>query len=415
MWTHDLATPQHQQDICYYCGAASAQMVLEGIGAGIVSQDDLYQANHNPPVGGWYTYPPRIGDTINKWAPASFTKHHKYKFFSDATAEEGCARIALSIQAGYPVPTVVNGCAHMVVVRGASAHEEPTPTALFTLYGFFINDPWPPVPSTAADCNFHPGASAPPPHSDTDGCGTGVDAAGDDHGNADEYVAILDWLESAERFSGCDGFGDDPFLTACPVPVELERRPLEPWQLPVWVPPWVQAADLVDIRELEEIVKKGAEEQIGAHELGRLVGSSKVGEATLVQRLDHPDSFYYLVPLLHSGTLAGVARVDALRGALLGLRDSRGGDERPSEQLFAERGKLLERALGGFLPLGEGRGRVRLRVGTHEVHPTMVWKPCHQSRSPYYPFHMLVSGAERVFVSHDGVAHAELRPLGAGG
>jgi hypothetical protein len=45
--TEDLATPYHQQDTDYYCGAACAQMVLDSIGSGLVSQDQLYADNHN--------------------------------------------------------------------------------------------------------------------------------------------------------------------------------------------------------------------------------------------------------------------------------------------------------------------------------------------------------------------------------
>ena len=38
----DLAVQYHQQDTDYYCGGASAQMVLAQIGAGLLDQDDLY-------------------------------------------------------------------------------------------------------------------------------------------------------------------------------------------------------------------------------------------------------------------------------------------------------------------------------------------------------------------------------------
>ena len=45
-WFKDLATPYHQQDTDYYCGAAVAQMILGSIGSGILDQNTLYNSNH---------------------------------------------------------------------------------------------------------------------------------------------------------------------------------------------------------------------------------------------------------------------------------------------------------------------------------------------------------------------------------
>jgi peptidase C39-like protein len=45
--SEDLTVDYHQQDTDYYCGAACAQMVLDSIGTGLLSQDDLYNDNHS--------------------------------------------------------------------------------------------------------------------------------------------------------------------------------------------------------------------------------------------------------------------------------------------------------------------------------------------------------------------------------
>ena len=49
--SEDLGTEYHQQDRDYYCGAASAQMVLEECGAGILDRDTGLQRQPQP-LGG---------------------------------------------------------------------------------------------------------------------------------------------------------------------------------------------------------------------------------------------------------------------------------------------------------------------------------------------------------------------------
>ena len=55
----NLTVPYHQQDTDVYCGAACAQMVLDSIGSGLLSQDDLYTdgRNHTSELASWYNPP----------------------------------------------------------------------------------------------------------------------------------------------------------------------------------------------------------------------------------------------------------------------------------------------------------------------------------------------------------------------
>lgn len=46
--TEDLNVAYHQQDTNYYCGGACAQMVLDRIGAGLLSQDDPSMQDRKP-------------------------------------------------------------------------------------------------------------------------------------------------------------------------------------------------------------------------------------------------------------------------------------------------------------------------------------------------------------------------------
>src|SRR5690349_19323423 len=70
----NLPIPYHQQDTDYYCGAASAQMVLAHIGAGLLDQSSLYNDNHSHSTiePNWYTAPDGLQWTLNNRRPATF-------------------------------------------------------------------------------------------------------------------------------------------------------------------------------------------------------------------------------------------------------------------------------------------------------------------------------------------------------
>jgi hypothetical protein len=63
----ELNVPYHQQDTDYYCGAASAQMVLASLGLGLLPQDQLYNDNHAHSIleANWYTAPDGLFWTLN--------------------------------------------------------------------------------------------------------------------------------------------------------------------------------------------------------------------------------------------------------------------------------------------------------------------------------------------------------------
>jgi hypothetical protein len=63
----ELSVGYHQQDTNYYCGAACAQMILHSVGQSLLSQDDLYNDNHNHSVEPqyWSTPPDGLQWTLN--------------------------------------------------------------------------------------------------------------------------------------------------------------------------------------------------------------------------------------------------------------------------------------------------------------------------------------------------------------
>jgi hypothetical protein len=84
-YQENLQVAYHQQDTEYYCGAASAQMVLDSIGTGLLGQGGLYTDNHNHsrdesqltdawgnPIL-WATAPDGLEWTLNDREPGGYT------------------------------------------------------------------------------------------------------------------------------------------------------------------------------------------------------------------------------------------------------------------------------------------------------------------------------------------------------
>jgi hypothetical protein len=48
------------------------------------------------------------------------------------------------------------------------------------------------------------------------------------------------------------------------------------------------------------------------------------------------------------------------------------------------------------------QGRLVVRPEAHCLYPALVWRPCLESLSPFFPFHMLTVGDHRIYVRVDG-------------
>lgn len=176
-----LSVVYHQQDTDYYCGAASAQMVLDEIGTGLLLQDDLYNENHSHSTTepGWATAPDGLHYTMNRRRPMGFSG--SFGLLTPAREDVISRQICWTIQNDQIAPiALVYGSDHWIVVRGYDASDAPKEPAdsSYTITGFDVNNPWPPTPQ--------PGP--PPPHRLTDGCGTGGE-----RGLANEHISYAFW------------------------------------------------------------------------------------------------------------------------------------------------------------------------------------------------------------------------------
>lgn len=381
-----LDVPYHQQDTNNYCGAACAQMLLHATGQPLLSQDDLYNDNHNHTVeaAAWASPPDGLCWTLNNRQPQ---KH----FTLDSTvAEEPISRTlcwAIHRYQCAPVALVFAGN-HWVVVRGYTASAAPGTSfdTSYTISSFDLNNPWPPVP-------VPPG---PPPHVDGDACGSGGN-----RGVADINVAYGTWQTDylTPNVFGTQWLGR--YVAVCdPDPPGAPGAAGEPGPSPVperkrrFDGQRLLGADIVrgDLRA--NLMDAG----LLMHPVwSKVFAEVRTGEPLLVQRLDHEDSYYWIVP-----TFDERGRPRAAVGV-----DARFGDY---QQALAVRNP--ETSLFGFVDLERAREQVLgrqfefpgnaapLLVGPQglSVHSALVWRPCRESLSPFYPFRMFLSGAHRLYV-----------------
>ncbi|MDL9978532.1 hypothetical protein [Microbacterium candidum] len=394
MVTEDLGTEYHQQDTNYYCGAACAQMILQECGMGHIDQSSLYTDNHDHSTAeaGWYTAPDGLAWTLNHRQSGRY-------FVLDALATEDTTSrmIAWTIHHYRVAPAaLVFGSAHWITIRGYQANGMPSSSmdVGYSLQGFFVNNPWPPVPSGAAE----------PPHSTGDGCGSGGT-----RGVADEYISYSTW--QADYMTGASGgLWGGKYVAICDPEPPPDRNPERvERQLPKF-----DGRELLDSRAAVELSRRGFEEA-GLYEEDawrHALEGTEPGEPQLVQRLDRADQFYWIVPQMRNGRASAVLNVDARFG------DFRQGRALPDSEntalLTLTREEVDERLHRKMHKLSKGRGGLTLRPGIACISRHWVWRPCAQSLSPYYPFKMVSYGDHRLYVRSDGRVFTALTPAGRG-
>lgn len=386
----DLTVGYHQQDTNYYCGAACAQMVLNEVGSGLLDQDSLYNDNHNHSTteGGWYTAPDGLQWTLNH------RQSSKYFCLDALTTEDAISRMIVWTIHHYQVAPVamVYHSAHWIVVRGYTSSAAPSSSmdTSYTISGFDVNNPWPPTPT--------PGP--PPPHADGDVCGSGGM-----RGVADEHLTYATW--QTDYMTGIDfGYWLGRYVAVCdpdPPPDRLPRQhPPRPRQLPG---DRLLGAEEAAERAIHATREHGLLERPAW--ANRLAGQA-VGRPVLVQRLDRVDSFYWIVPVgdPERGTPAAVS-IDARFGDYRQAIGLRSGNSNVWRAMEVE--EVHKRVTDRRFELPDRMGRLLVRPEAMCVHPTLVWRPCLESLSPFYPFSMITVGAWRLYVRiADGAVFTQL-------
>jgi len=399
-WFKDLTTPYHQQDTDYYCGAAVAQMILDSIGSGLLDQNTLYNSNHSHSNPGWYTSPDGLNYTLNAFMPPPPKFNSFFVVERGDTEPEGSTNIVRTLRYfGVATGTLVYNCGHWVAVRGVKTDVDPAGEgATYSIEGFYINNPWPPVPSF-----YNPSLAPPPPHADPDACGTGGN-----RGSANEYVPYSEWQNT--YFTGCDVYnvGHAQFISVC----DPRRPPLGSLKI-LGQTRLRDGTRLISPSEALALATHGLEAHALAGRecpLAPALQRARPVSADLVQRLDRRDEFYYLVTLHQEGRPTLIVRGDGLYGTFQGALALTGVERSP----IIAREAALAAAREAVIDLGDGSGRIPLREGAFCVYPTLVWRPCQESRSPFYPFHQIAVGGVTIYVGYDGRVYPALHDLGRG-
>jgi hypothetical protein len=381
----DLSVPYYKQSNDYYCGPASAQMMLDFLRVALPDQDALY--NHRchssvfDSISDWLTAPDGLAGTLHDYRPVSLTSDFCVAGSADGTLIS--RKIAWTIhQYSTPVPFLKWGT-HWVVVRGFEATALPNgpDDCSYEITAFWLNDPEPPatLPAAGVDFDMH------------------VPYATDWQRDFLGPVNLGHW--KGQVVAVCDS-AILPNCVGSPTPPR----------------PRLSGDRLVTHDEARDVARN-ALQQYGLFEHGpwkRSLANTLPGDPVLVQRLDRLDDFYYIVPMQDSSAKVPVlVCIDARFGDYLqSVRIS--GQARhsfPIETFDPQAAKA--KLMGQTIDLGR-KGRVKVRNEAHALYPTLVWKPCRESLSPYMPFFMVVIGDVRIFIRTDGKIFNKLHPTDRG-
>jgi hypothetical protein len=372
-------------------------MVLRSIGGPLFNQEYLYDDNHSHSTAesGWYTAPDGLQWTLNNWQVG------KYFCLDALDTEDAISRmVAWTIHDWKVAPVaMVYGSAHWIVVRGYTADKSPQSSVdtSYTLSSFDVNNPWPPTPQ--------PGP--PPPHTDAaDQCGTGGT-----RGVADENIAYSEW-QSTYMTGIPGGHWGGKFVAICDPSPPPGLPPRDRRSEPVFKS---NPDRLLSPNEAAGRVVSAIREQ-GFHEhptWAARIADAGPGSPALVQRLDRLDDYYWIVPLGEGERRCAVsidARIGHYRQMISVPSGAHAGWVNPAELDKGEIHSSVLRALEAHPPeLSEQLDGLIVRPEIMCVYPALVWRPCRESLSPFYPFRMVTVGDHRIFIrTFDGAIFTSL-------
>jgi len=386
-----LPVPYHQQDTDYYCGAACAQMVLASIGAGLQAQDGIYtdERNHTNELASWYNPPDGLQWVLNDRRPVGFGGW--FALYSLATEDTISRKLCWPIHHyGDAATAMVYKGDHWIVVRGFEASAAPANygDTSYTINAFDVNNPWPPTPSFYAST-----AGPPPPHSGSDGCGTGGT-----RGVANEHIAYSTWQSTYATGNKYGSLWYGKYVAVCDPDPPPEPRGAQPRRVRRARGETLLRPRMAIKNALAGVRRYGLPER---KDWKRALEHAEPEKPMLVQRLDEIDSYYFIVPLRR--------RRKGITGAI--AVDARFGDYRQAIALppggstiltALDSKTVLKQIVGRTLRMGDREGLLTVRREAYCLYPALVWRPCLESLSPFFPFHMVTIGNHRIYVRVDG-------------
>lgn len=388
-------TYAHQETL-FYCGPATAEMVLASLGVPSLTpptwQDRLWDyivantGSTRPPSAPssptspsfprqkcercaglwncWSTTPAVLQQLLNSSQAVAQYAVSKHSLESTATGV-----LLDTIDRQLPGIALVFGWQHWLVVDGYR-HSEPgaTPVAGRNLNGVYIRDPW------------------------------ASDAIG--------LIPWIDWQDDYLSVVPCGSFaGKIVVLGGARLAAPAPSVPHAPSGLRIVDGRAPEAmAVRMEMRDLltpQDAVRR-ATEQVSSLRESRFRIALHLAEAKtarLVQRLDRDDDWYYIVTFEVTDHETARVMIDGFDGRLRQVAGiSREGEALPP---FVPAPAAMNRLMSDS-DQGSEWLAFRVRPGTVGEHPVLVWKPCGQSSSPFLPFYQWSVGDSFVYYRVDG-------------
>lgn len=383
-----------QQETDWFCGPATAQMVLSALGVAkpptpptwqrqlwdyVVKNTGSSRPTSAPADGSefdgqkcdwcsgqwecWTTTPGVLVSLLNSsqgLGQYSITKH---------SSEEMATGVLLdTIDRGLPGIVLVYGDRHWLVVDGYKHNvRNSVPVAGRNLKGVFIRNP--------------------------------------EKYQAGHYVTWTKWESHYLTVITCGDYKNKYLVlsgTKAAVPVlgpTPYAQPLIAATPPVTSDPWTMP--MKTLIAPHDAIRKASEQvdELDGERLRFALRESSPRTAQLVQRLDDPDAYYYIVSFYASARETTRMIVNGFDGSLeeASFIEERGEGLEQYHSAGVARDRL--RAAFGGAP---DALRFRVREGTIGEHPVLVWKPCVQSKSPFLPFYQFSVGDSFVYYRVDG-------------
>lgn len=396
-----VTVPYHQQDGDIFCGEATAQMILAGLGT-LYAQAELKSDGLSSILLNGGTSPQTLQDVLNEKLPAGPLFSQRW----DLNADDGCQTIVAGLLAGSGVAAIVKGSSHWVVVTGVNLVGDPAQGPPYTIDAFFINDP---EPETAAILRAEQGYAPPPlPHDPMDTCGEkGV------YGSSDTQVPLCEWLDSYWS-APCTIGNQMGYVTVSSggqAQADFEREhAVEQFAelAPARVHP--SAVRILSYPDREAAAKRAAEQGISDHgilakgPLAERLAGYHLGDLTYHTDLGDPPRHSYQIRLMRGGNQIGTACVDADTLKFRGVQAPASIMPTPAEM----RDIALKALKSHTASLRDILGPFDVAHELFTVHPTLVWRPCRQSMSRYYPFVQVNLAGTILYVGLDERVHRRL-------
>lgn len=361
--------PTYRQETLFYCGPATAKMMLRWLKV-TRSQTQLWDTLQDEADAQglptcemcdgecekWFSHPEAMATVLARLGKAPF------KLIREATSAAVDHALVWSIVNDLPGAALVYNFGHWVVVHGYHADREPADIddTSYELLGFDVID-------------------------------------SDPEEKARQFIDAAEWRATYMTGVTCGRFTGQ-FVAVCdPEPPRMKGGPTVPHRTSTAKGERLMPLERAAMAALDGIQRAGL---LRDDQWRRAMAGTRPGSPWLVHRLDRPRTFYALVPFLRSKIVTAEALVDVQSGAMLAARAA----ESPGRTLRVPMSPsaVLDRLVGTRVDLPGARPQLLLRREGLTISPTLVWKPCAQSLTPYRPFVRVNYGEYTFYVDSNG-------------